>query len=143
MNASSDKKLPVKTALLSAIFTVILLMLVNYFFNHSWNFFLNSQMKTQTFSVQGTGDITAAPDQSDVSFTVSKIATTLQTAQTQANTLMAMITSDLMKNGIAKKDVQTSNYQSSPNYANDGTTILNYTVSEDVDVTLHDTNKTN
>jgi uncharacterized protein YggE len=140
---SSENKLWVKTALLSAIFTVLLLMLVNYFFNHSWNFFENSQIKTQTFSVQGTASATGTPDQSDISFTVSKTATTAQIAQQQANTSMNTILSDLQKNGITKKDIQTSNYNSSPNYADDGTTIQNYTVSEDVDTTVHDNAKTN
>jgi uncharacterized protein YggE len=140
---SSENKLFVKTALLSAIFTVLLLMLVNYFFNHSWNFFENSQMKTQTFSVQGTGSATATPDQSDISFTVNKSAPTAETAQQQANTSMNTILSDLQKIGVAKKDIQTSNYNSSPNYATDGTTIQNYTVSENVDVTVHDNAKTN
>src|SRR6185437_14707970 len=97
-------------------FTVLLLMLVNYFFNHSWNFFLNSQMKTQTFSVQGTGTATAAPDQSSVSFTVTKTATTLKDAQNQANTFTNKIVSDLQKIGIAKQDIQTNNYNSYPNY---------------------------
>lgn len=143
MNPASDKKIAVKTALLSAIFTVLLLMLVNYFFNHSWNFFLNSQMKTQTFQVQGTGTATGTPDQSSVSFTVTKTATTAQDAQQQVNTLMNTITKDLEQNKIQKQDIQTSNYNSSPNYADDGTTILNYTVSEDVTVTLTDNAKTN
>lgn len=133
----------VKTALLSAIFTILLLMLVNYFFNHTWNFFLNSQVKTQTFSVQGTGSITGTPDQSTVSFTVTKSGTTAESAQQQANALMNTITSDLQKSGVAKNDIQTSNYNSSPNYADDGTTIQNYSVSEDVTVTVHDNSKTN
>ena len=140
---SSENKLWVKTALLSAIFTILLLMLVNYFFNHNWNFFENSQMKTQTFSAQGTGSVTGTPNQSDVSFTVSKTATTAETAQQQANTVMNTIINDLQKSGVEKKDIQTSNYNSSPSYAEDGTTIQNYTVSEDVDVTIHDSTKAN
>jgi len=143
MNSTSDKKLAVKTALLAAIFTVVLLMLANYFFNHSWNFFENSQMRTQSFSVQGTGSATGTPDQSDVSFTVSKSATTAEIAQQQTNTLMNTIINDLQKNGVEKKDIQTDDYNSSPNYADDGTTILNYTVSEDVDITIHDNSKAN
>lgn len=143
MNAVSDKKFAVKTALLSAIFTVLFLMLLNYFFNHNWNFFENSQMKTQTFQAQGTGSVTGTPDQSNVSFTVTKSATTAEAAQQQANTLMNTITSDLQKSGVAKNDIQTSNYNSSPNYTDTGTTILSYAVSENVTVTIHDNSKTN
>lgn len=145
MKFSSESKLViVKTSILSAIFTIVLLMLVNYFFNHTWNFLLNSQVKTQTFSVQGTGSVTGMPDQGDISFTVSKTATTLQETQKQANNSMNTIISDLQKVGIAKKDIQTSNYDSSPNYDdNTGTTIINYTVSEDVDITIHNNSKAN
>lgn len=151
MKASAPVKLLVKSSLLSAIFTVLLLMLVNYYFNHNWNFFENSQMKTQTFSVQGTGTVNGTPDQSDISFTVSKTATTLQDAQNQANTSMNTIISDLNKIGVSKKDIQTSNYNSSPNYSDNevsqpviivnppSQTIESYTVSEDVDVTIHNT----
>jgi uncharacterized protein len=141
MKVSSEIKITIKTSILSAIFTVVLLMLVNYFFNHSWNFFLNSQVKTQTLKVQGTGTVSATPDQGDISFTVSKTGTTLQETQKVANTSMDKITSDLQQLNIAKKDIQTSNYNSSPNYDDNGTTIINYTVSEDVDVTTHDTTK--
>ncbi len=157
---SSENKLWVKTALLSAIFTILLLMLVNYFFNHSWNFFENSQMKTQTLSVQGTGNASSAPDQSDISFTVTKTATTLQEAQNQANTFTNKIVSDLQKIGVAKKDIQTNNYNSYPNYndnnggvgivqpqainpQSNSQTIISYTVSEDVDITIHSTDKAN
>lgn len=149
MKPTTQEHLLVKTALLSAIFTVVLLMLLNYFFNHNWNFFENSQMKQQTFSVQGSGTATGTPDQSDITFTVSKTATSLQDAQNQANTSMNSIIKDLQKIGIAKNDIQTNNYNSSPNY-NDNVvaqpaiivnppqqTINSYTVSEDVDITIH------
>jgi uncharacterized protein YggE len=143
MKPSTESKMFVKTALLSAIFTVLLLMLVNYFFNHSWNFFVNSQVKTQTFSAQGTGTVTGTPDQGNISFTVTKTATTLQNAQNQANVSMNTILGDLQKAGVEKKDIQTSNYASSPNYDDSGNSIVNYTVSENVNVTLHDNSKAN
>ncbi|HSX08554.1 MAG TPA: SIMPL domain-containing protein [Candidatus Saccharimonadales bacterium] len=151
MKLSSELKIALKSSLLSAIFTVLLLMLVNYFFNHTWNFFVNSAIKTQTFQAQGTGTATATPDQSNVSFIVTKTAKTLQDAQNQANTSMNTIVSDFEKAGVTKKDIQTSNYSSYPNYDNGGPntfaapssqTIISYTVSEDVNVTLHDNSKT-
>lgn len=118
-------------------------MLVNYFFTHSWSPLWNTSSKNPTFTVQGTGTATATPDQSQVSFTVSKTASTLQLAQAQANTSMDQILNDLQNSGIAKNDIQTSNYSSSPNYDNTGNTIQNYTVSEDVNVTVHDNTKVN
>jgi len=153
MKPTAPDKLLVKSSLLSALFTVLLLMLVNYYFNHNWNFFENSQMKIQTFSVQGTATATGTPDQSDISFTVSKTAAALQDAQNQANASMNIIISDLTKIGVSKNDIQTSNYNSSPNYTDNeveqpaiivnppSQTIQSYTVSEDVDVTIHNTVK--
>jgi uncharacterized protein len=158
MKLTSEVKMALKTSILSAIFTVLLLMLTNYFFNHSWNFFLNSQMKTQTMQVQGTGTATGTPDQSTISFTVTKTSTRLQDAQNQANTFTNKIVSDLDKLGIAKKDIQTNNYNSYPNYNdNNGEegiavpiqpqqnsqTIISYTVTEDVNITVNNTNKAN
>ncbi|HUD44516.1 MAG TPA: SIMPL domain-containing protein [Patescibacteria group bacterium] len=159
MQLTSEAKLALKTALLAAIFTVILLMLVNYFFNHSLNLFSNNS-KDQPFTVQGTATVNATPDLADVSFTVNKTATSLQDAQNQANTSTNKIVADLQTLGIAKKDIKTSDYNSSPNYANsdnsqsaaimlpirpgqNSETIISYTVSENVDIQVHDNSKVN
>lgn len=143
MKPSHDMSLVLKTSLFSAIFTVILFMVVNNFVNHSWGTSASSNAGNPPITVDGTATVTAQPDQSDISFTVSKSATALQDAQNQANTSMNKILSDLQKAGVSKNDIQTSNYGSSPNYADDGVTITNYTVSEDVDVTIHDNTLTN
>jgi uncharacterized protein len=162
MKLTTEVKIALKTSILSAVFTVVLLLLVNYFINHTWNLFGN-QSKSQPFTVQGTGSATATPDESTISFTVTKTATKLQEAQNQANTFTNKIVSDLGKLGIAKKDIQTSNYNSYPNYNDnsggvgimqpetampikpeqDSQTIISYTVSEDVAITVHNTNKAN
>src|SRR6266404_1004953 len=158
MALSADTKLVVKTSLLSAIFIIVLFMLVNYFFNHSWNLSASSSAsKNPPISVQGTGSVISQPDQSSVSFTVTKTATTLQDAQNQANTFTNKIVSDLQKLGVAKKDIQTSNYNSSPNYNDNSAqpdtfmpirqpqsqTIISYTVTENVTITLHSSDKAN
>jgi uncharacterized protein YggE len=152
---SSDSKLILKTSVVSAIFTVILFMLVNYFFSHDWNPFVKSQSNNPPITVQGTGTISAQPDQSSVSFTVTKTANTLKDTQNQANTFTNKITGDLLKIGVAKQDIQTSNYNSYPNYADQSSgpvlymrqpqsqTIQDYTVTEDVTITLHNTDTAN
>lgn len=155
MKVSSETRFVAKTSVSAAVLTVLLLLLVNYFINGSWNLPLNTPVKSRTFQVQGTGNVTATPDQSDVSFTVTKTATTLQEAQNQANTSMNTILTDLQKVGVEKKDIQTSNYNSSPNYVqnNGGAVpaiivnpqsqqIVSYTVSEDVDITIDNTEET-
>ena len=157
---SGSKFIVLKTSILSAIFTVAILVLLSYFFDHTWNPFA-SKTASQPFTVQGTGTATATPDQSAVSFTVTKTAATLQDAQNQANTFTNKIVADLQKTGVAKQDIQTSNYNSYPNYNQDNggvvqpgiampirpqqqsQTIISYTVSEDVNITLHDISKAN
>ncbi len=144
------------TAFLSALFTLVLLFLISYFFNHSWNLFSAAGSK-QLFTVEGTSSITQKPDAANVSFTVTKTAASLQDAQNQANTAVNTMVSDLQKLGINKKDIKTSNYSSYPKYDNNtsgvpvgmmmpvrgGQTITGYTVSENVDVTLSDIAKAN
>lgn len=139
---TSDTKVVIKTSLLSAILTVVLLTFVSYFINHTW-LWSGSPAKNPTLNVQGSGTAMATPDQSQIWFTVTKTASTQQAAQTQANTFTNKIVADLQNNGIAKNDIQTSNYNSSPNYDDNGNTIINYVVSENITVTIHDSLKVN
>lgn len=155
MKLSHEFKMIIKTAFLSAFFTVVLLMLVNYYFNHSWNPF-SSSSDSQLFTVTGTGTITKTPDEAQISFTVSQSAMLLKDAQNMANKQTNLIVSDLQKIGIPQKDIQTSNYSSSPNNQNGNTIELmpariqpqqvspspnGYTVSEDISVTVENVNK--
>lgn len=152
---SLETKLIIKTAFLSAIFTLFLLIAVNYFFNHSLNIFTRSSAG-QLFTVQGSSSITEKPDQAQISFIVTKTATTLQNAQNLANTQTNTIVADLKKIGILQKDIKTSNYSSFPAYNENNMrmmpiripppasqTITGYTVSENVDVTLNNIGKAN
>jgi len=155
MKVRENMGIVLKTSIFSAIFTVVLFMLMNYFFSHNWNPFVSGHSNNPPITVQGTGTVSATPDQSDITFTVTKTEKTLQEAQNQANTFTNKIVSDLQKVGIAKQDIQTDNYNSYPNYndqtaqpgfaipvqPNQSQTIVSYTVSENVDITLHSTDK--
>lgn len=155
MQLNSEAKVALKTSILSAIFTVGLLVGANYYFNHSWNLFGNSS-KTQPFTVQGTGSVKATPDQAQIFFSVNKTAKTLDEAQKEANVSMDKIIADLSKAGVDKKDIKTNNYSSYPVYDSSsiikpmmamprpGTqTISGYTVNNSVTVTIHETDKAN
>lgn len=152
----------VKTALFSAVFTLVLFSLANFFVNRSWNFFSANISKAQPFTVQGSGSATAAPDQAQISFTITKTAPKLEDAQSEANTATNSISTDLQSAGIQKKDIQTGNYNSHPNFAENtstissmpvrptpvpppgnSTVIANYTVDENITITLHDISKAN
>jgi uncharacterized protein len=161
MNPKTDSM--IKTAILSAVFTLVLFSLVNFFMNRSWNFFSAGASKTQPFTVQGSGEAKASPDQAQISFTVTKTAPKLEDAQNEANTASNSIVSELQKAGIQKNEIQTGNYNSRPNYAENAsstsgvavvrpmpippsansTEIVSYTVDENINVTVHDIPKTN
>ncbi|HWY79345.1 MAG TPA: SIMPL domain-containing protein [Candidatus Sulfotelmatobacter sp.] len=156
MTTTSKTKLILTTSLLSALFTVSLFSLTNYAINHSWNFFATDQSKNPPLTVTGTASIKAIPDKTTVSFTVNKTAATLQDAQNQTNTFTNKIVADLQKSGISKNDIQTSNYNSSPNYndqagipngmlmrSSQSQTIISYTVSEYITITIYNNDKTN
>ena len=162
MKLNPKTELTVKTALFSAVFTLVLFSLANFFVNRSWNFFSANVSKTQPFTVQGSGSATATPDQSQISFMITKTAPKLEDAQNEANTATNSIEADLQSAGIQKKDIQTGNYNSHPNYAENtsaisnipvrptpvpppgnSTDIASYTVDENVTITLHDISKAN
>ncbi len=157
MNVHSQIKQATMTALLSALFTLVLLLLTNYFLNHSWNLFTGSA-STQPFTVEGTSTVMQQPDQALISFSVVKSAAVLRDAQNQANAAVATIVDDLKKINIVQKDIKTSNYSSYPHYDNNafsggslgmmpiqgtGQTITGYTVSENIEITLSDMTKAN
>lgn len=159
MKLTSEVKTALKTSLLSSVFTVLLLMVLNYFFNHNWNLFYKSN--AQPFTVQGTGTVKAEPDQAEISFTVNKTAPKLQDAQDQANKATNAMVEAVKKLGVDKKDIKTSNYSSYPNYATQDQvqpaqtmmlkirpetspqTIESYTVTENVTISISDQSKVN
>lgn len=163
----------IKTSLLSALFTIVILTLVHFFFTHSWYLFSGTSSDSR-FTVQGTATITEKPDEAMISFMVSKTAVKLEDAQTQANTVANKIVADLKKMGIAEKDIKTSNYNSYPVYEqtsgskaivgtrsggsgvviqppmsvvpppqSDQQPIVGYTVSQNVNVTVRNISKAN
>lgn len=145
MPFNDENKKTVKAALLSAVFTVLALLLVNFAFTHSWG--LSSSTK-QPFTVQGSSTVNAEPDQANVYFTVSKTNKSLTTAQNEANTFISTMVNDLIKIGIPKADIKTDNYNSYPNYAQQDKvimpypqqtqTIISYTVSQGITIKIHD-----
>jgi uncharacterized protein len=162
MKMNPETESMVKAALLSAVFTLVLFSLVNFFVNRSWNFFSAGTSKAQPFSVEGSGEAKATPDQAQISFTVTKTAPKLEDAQNKANAANNSIVNDLQKAGIQKKDIQTGNYNSRPNYAENtssdsgvairpmpiptranSTEIVSYTVDENVNITIYDISKAN
>jgi len=144
----------VKSSLLTAVFTAILVFLITLLYNHLYPPIDTS--KQTPFTVEGTGTATAKPDLAQVSLTITKTAPTLQDAQNQANTASNTVVADIKKLGISSTDIKTNNYNSYPNYNNNSNaqpvflppntnnqTITSYTVSQQIDIQIKDAQKVN
>src|SRR5258708_36281628 len=72
--------------------------------------------KSNVFQVTGDGKATAIPDIANISFGVTKQASTIADAQSQTNSAMQNTLDSLKQNGIDDKDVKTTDYSVNPNY---------------------------
>ena len=69
-----------------------------------------------TMSFDGTGDISAAPNLATISFTLLGDASNMKDAQTKVTTKETAVLAFLNQSGIDKKDIQTQDYNSYPQY---------------------------
>ncbi|MDO8551168.1 MAG: SIMPL domain-containing protein [bacterium] len=101
--------------------------------------------KTDLFTVSGVGKATAPPDIAKINLGITSSATTVKDAQTQANTIMNKITSDLKKQEIEDKDLKTVSYYINPNYDfSQGRQKINgYQVNISLEVKVRDLDKAN
>lgn len=101
--------------------------------------------KDNLFQVTGEGEATAIPNKADISFGVTKTSTRIADAQTQVNTAINAILSELKKQGIAEKDIKTTNYSVYPDYdyAGGRNSIRGYTVTQQINVKVKPIDKVN
>lgn len=95
----------------------------------------------RTLTMTGTGEMRAKPDTAIVTLGVMSRADTARAALTANNAAMTAILSSLEAAGIAKKDIQTSNFSVNPVYDYDNTgakppRITGYDVSNQLAVTV-------
>jgi uncharacterized protein YggE len=109
---------------------------------------LNGQQQTG-LSVSGTGEVQVTPDIALITLGVQAEAKTVAEAQQQANQSMSAVMAALTTNGIADKDVKTTNYSIQPIWVYptkpDGTsqrTLEGYQVTNMVNVTVRSVDKT-
>ncbi|WP_170984641.1 SIMPL domain-containing protein [Rhodoligotrophos defluvii] len=105
-----------------------------------------SEDQIRTLSLVGTGEVRAAPDEATITIGVVHQAKTAAEAVKANNAAMAEVFSSLKAEGIAEKDIQTSNFSVNPRYVypkdNSGPpTIDGYEVSNQVSVRIHDLGK--
>lgn len=105
-----------------------------------------------TITVTGTGEATAVPDSARFSVGVTHEAETVAKAQTQSTEAINKIISYLKENGVSEKNIKTVNYNVSPRYQYQETQgiprppkgerqLAGYEVSQQLEVTVHDTNQ--
>jgi len=92
--------------------------------------------------VVGEGSVSVAPDYARIRSGVSTNAKTVKEASDTNSKLMSNIIATLADAGIAKKDIQTSEFSIEPVYASPtppgGPKLSGYRVSNQVNVTIHD-----
>jgi uncharacterized protein YggE len=92
--------------------------------------------------VVGEGSVTVAPDSARIRTGVSTNAKAVKEASDTNAKLMVNIIATLADAGIAKKDIQTSEFSIEPVYASPappgGPKLSGYRVSNQVNVTIHD-----
>lgn len=144
---------PVRLAAAAALAMLALFLLVKTF--DAISLFGQGQTpQVNTITVTGEGKSSATPDIARVSFTVQETASTVAAAQDGATKRTNDSIAALTELGIADKDVKTSGYTVSPQYAQQqpcypgalcvqtsSNKITGYQVSESIDVTIRDTAK--
>jgi uncharacterized protein YggE len=99
---------------------------------------------TRQITVAGEGAVSAQPDYARANLGVQVLAPTVDAATQENETKMAALIARLKEQGIADKDIQTSNYDIFPqrNFQNGKPgEITGYQVSNTVQVTIHDLSK--
>ncbi len=112
--------------------------------------------KTDLFSADGQGTLTAVPDQASVTVGITVQSQTVDGAKNKVNQTADKIIGDLKKLGLSDKDIKTNNYSVTPNYANaivpmtapmipaGGTqTISGYTVTQNLEINVKPIEKAN
>jgi uncharacterized protein len=95
-------------------------------------------------SVTGVGEVRAVPDQAALSAGVTTTAATAAAALSENATKMTAVFAMLKRLGIPETDIQTSNFNVSPQYSNNDNApqrIVGYQVGNQVDLTLEDVKK--
>lgn len=95
----------------------------------------------RVITVTATGTATGTPDTLTVQLGVQTRAKTAAAALKDNNAKAAALIASLTKQGIAKKDLATSDLSIYPSYNDNGTTVTGYEVTNTVTATLRDVGK--
>ena len=101
--------------------------------------------KQSTFDVSGEGNVTTDPDRANVSLGIQVNDDTVTKTQDHGNQIIKKITDDVLKLGIDKTDIKTTNYSLYPNYTFQAGNqkITGYALNITIQVTVKDFSKIN
>lgn len=104
-----------------------------------------STVKDSSFTVDGTGEVTAVPETALLNMGVNKQAASVEEAQTQVNEVINQITEQMKALGVEEKNIKTVNYSVNPNYDYTGGSqkINGYMVNADVQVKIKPVDRAN
>ena len=100
-------------------------------------------LMSNTISVSGNGEVTGTPDTLIVDLGVQLMRPTVDAATGESARLAQAVIDALKAEGVAEKDIQTTNYSIRPeyDYRNDTQTLLGYRVSNTVSAKIRDLDK--
>lgn len=95
----------------------------------------NAGSSGDTVTVQGTGTVTAVPDQAEFDFTVQTKGATAAAALSRNATDTKAVIAAVEGAGVAAANIQTTQVSLNPVMSNDGTSIVGYTAFDSIAVT--------
>lgn len=104
----------------------------------------DAQFRATTLNLTATGDIHVAPDMATITLGVTEQAPTAQAAMAANASHMTAVTAALRRQGIAEKDIQTSNLNLNPQYQyveNQPPRLTSYQASNQVVIRVNDLGK--
>lgn len=100
-----------------------------------------SATPTRSITVNGSGIVTAVPNEASFQFGVSVTAKTAKVALTSNARRMNLVIAAIEKQGIASREIQTAEISLSPNTNDNGTKVIDFTASNSVTVTTKSISK--
>jgi hypothetical protein len=141
----TTKDNPLFAGLVAVLLIVLIVTLIFVALNQQkQNYYIGKSLETQRMiTITGEGKVTVVPDIAMVNLGLETENKDITTAQNSNSQIMNNLIDRLMALGIARKDIQTMNYNIYPRYDwQDGVQILQgYVVSQNVNVKIRQTEK--
>jgi uncharacterized protein YggE len=139
------KENPLLYILATVLLVALIFVLVFWARNlYKQNYYIGKNPQIdRTITISGEGKVTAISDIANVSLGMQNTNLNIQVAQKKNSDTMNTLITQLTALGIAKEDIQTTNYNIYPqyDYTSGKQTLTGYSVSQDVTVKIRQTDK--